>query len=625
MMGLLRYLVCFAFAPYRIICALSALMTRMFWLLSGLLFHPLVQPFLIAGFPVYSGYDFYFNTRPDLGGYLLLNVVWFVIVYLMAVVSHLWLRSARAKELSMMPESSVPGSEYFTAKYPPACQFSIYVTGSKKILFGSGVRIGDYLVTCEHVVRDQSLVYAYKWSGMRDKVLREEWSEHVLSWKLIDSDLVVARMPHGFLQGLKSATVKPLDCVRYAQITSGHQHQNSSTGLLEPSADNIFGMVCYKGSTRPGFSGSAYMVGDCVVGLHAGGGVLNYAFSASYVSSLLNRPEITPTAAIRKALKYARRGDVQVSATGDPDEVQVRVGGRYFWVGHDDLDFLQDDLRPFFEEDDYGDYLPRRRRGNRQDYIQESATGKDEVAEEELADQSSIRRDVEEGELVAQVSTVVSSVAGSVCNQAGNSDSPQEIGGSSSLDLVMDQVIDCQNITTERIQSFLESKWKDMDGLKDQFAKFMTLLESIPNSGNKPLMDMMTSLTTRLERLERSLQPQTLSPSGNLNGTQRVTDLIGGSELCSDPSTSMPVPVLGNSVNTQQSQMHWVGMESDLTALKEWKLSNDSLSNDYLLRRELFRTSRNLTHDQMRILNKNLTSWWKSAKLRKKRASIPIQ
>lgn len=256
-------------------------------------------------------------------------------------LSSLWsayrARRERAEALrkfsGLKPESYKDDSPYFESAAPD-CQFSVWQDGSvagKRTLIGHGFRMEDYLVLPTHVLTSDSDAIIV--------VLRKHKAVNVVplktfKWKHVCADCSVAKIPNGIELQLKKASVGPYWGRPMVNISTNFPGSNSSIGQLLPSS---FGVLEYTGSTRPGFSGAVYMLESKAVGMHLGGGVANLAYSTSYLKSLIVRLESSEMAALRNALKKARKDDVTWTTCGNPDEVEVHIHGRYFRVDYDEF------------------------------------------------------------------------------------------------------------------------------------------------------------------------------------------------------------------------------------------------------------------------------------------------
>nr|UGO57115.1 MAG: hypothetical protein 2 [Riboviria sp.] len=198
---------------------------------------------------------------------------------------------------------------------------------AKWVYVGNGFRTEHGFVTANHVL--EGMKYARISSGEQSKVVK------VTSFRRKLNNLDIALLPLSdtvrldFLTQSKlvSTEVPAMNC------TCGDGTQQSF-GEVRPGP--TFGMVTYRGSTRPGFSGAPYAVNRQVYGMHVGTSGDNMGISAPYLSFVLKRAMYRN----EDSDDYMREivmGDTDYDTchTGNPDEITIKHKGRYYVVDRD--------------------------------------------------------------------------------------------------------------------------------------------------------------------------------------------------------------------------------------------------------------------------------------------------
>lgn len=241
------------------------------------------------------------------------------------------------------PESFRAGSAYsdMPVESLPGSIFSVYSRNSLGVLnyVGSGFRMNDNIYTAKHVL-DAAL-------RLGSVVLKKGDIEiNTPAWVEVYQDIAAAPYSGG-VTGLQLRAAKP------AQITCGNQgvaisclpNQNASFGSLTYCESPIF---VYNGSTRGGFSGcpiyESISKNSPILGIHLAGGAQNLCVSAQFLS-LLTLKSLTPYKDIvresvgedsgERLLKSAVRSQVKLHPSGDPDEVIVEIGRKFYQVDKD--------------------------------------------------------------------------------------------------------------------------------------------------------------------------------------------------------------------------------------------------------------------------------------------------
>lgn len=267
------------------------------------------------------------------------------------------------REFNLKPESVRPDSEFFESNCPD-CQFAVFVDfDNTKKLIGHGFRFEDQLIMPAHVLG----VFPEKLWITKGRRVESGWyydnmvRASKFNWVSLMADVVIAKIGEQQIPGLKKAKVTPYWGNPMVSISTCFDTKNSSIGPMKQSS---FGMLEYAGSTRSGFSGAVYMLENKVAAMHLGGGVANVAVAASYLATLAFQPESSEVAALRNALKRARKEEIQWSTTGDPDLVQVHVRGRYYRVDREEFDEVYAEQQDRYEQqqEEYEEKAARKKR-----------------------------------------------------------------------------------------------------------------------------------------------------------------------------------------------------------------------------------------------------------------------
>lgn len=514
-----------------------------------------------------------------------------------------WLR-----DFNMSPESMRAGSELYT-QLPERFQCGLYrMEGSTKVFLGSATRIGDWLVACKHSLVDSMEPYTLilQVNGQNplvaqtvQPILSETRSSQYLgSWHEVGSDIAAARIQNP-IPGLAKAEVGPVASATHvraksARTVAGKYQQNSSVGMIEDFWDGkAFGMLSYKGSTIGGFSGAVYLFGNRVLGIHAGGGSINYGFAAAWIKAHLDhldrklaKPGVvteSPTGvALRRALQRAKFSDVEVSNTGDPDEIQVKVGGRYFIMDAEEFAELRADetYGDYFDSNEEREVKSRRSRRHREVYEDWEPENDPKAQPEPL------------GKLEYPDFDDLESVSSSGSGNGLSHPALLSQGG--------DKDIVCPPQPMSETQSS-PSVPLDISGLQAAIEKLSARLESMPASGWKPLADMMESFDRKLSRLNQNLAPKTQS-SGIVNQCPAKEDGVDGSSSASQPSNGQVRPASEPSKDTPTLEVPWDGMDLHARMYWQWRSSKNRSSVEYGRLRDEFLIGMGLTDAQRAYL-----------------------
>ncbi|APG75958.1 hypothetical protein 1 [Wenling sobemo-like virus 1] len=166
-------------------------------------------------------------------------------------------------------------------------------------------------------------------------------------FELVKTDVVVCPLveSHRKILAVKDADFRP-------SFRNGAFAQMRTTPLMDPDAhmvkpgcvvqgkvqpNDMFGMVSFSGSTRPGMSGGGYYVDGALVAMHLCGGLSNMGVSMGFVMESVARPEadLDTYEWLMKSAEY--EDGFEWDNTHDPSLVIVKdVNNRYHEV---DLDY----------------------------------------------------------------------------------------------------------------------------------------------------------------------------------------------------------------------------------------------------------------------------------------------
>nr|QXV86571.1 hypothetical protein [Solemoviridae sp.] len=212
----------------------------------------------------------------------------------------------------------------------PKCQFMIGDFSNGTFTgYGNGVRIGDHAVFPGHVWADCDS----KTIAFYDRSLLQLTVDNV-DLIDIDTDLVALKLTER--QWSVLGTVKPRiahEAHRQFASVMGVFGKGTTGNLTDDPS--VFGKVNYAGTTKAGYSGSAYMVQGQLAGIHCHGGAVNGGYSASYVYvTLMHYAKEVPEdsedflrATIEKGVRLRVDGNWK-----DLDTVRIKKGHRYMIV-----------------------------------------------------------------------------------------------------------------------------------------------------------------------------------------------------------------------------------------------------------------------------------------------------
>lgn len=214
-----------------------------------------------------------------------------------------------------------------------------YKQGNEFVKMGWGVRMHDYLVTPEHVIATVLAV-----TGGEMIWLMSNGRIHSVSVKNAiypDTDVAMVKCTESEFSvfGLGKISIEhTISELNGETVQIVGLDGKGTTGVLRHT--NMFGMVSYDGTTKAGYSGSPYVKGSRVLGIHVCGGKLNRGYSASYLNMLINKmekienesPDYIEAVMKRKGRKAFKLSGIQ------HEEVQIRIDGRYHTFQREDMD-----------------------------------------------------------------------------------------------------------------------------------------------------------------------------------------------------------------------------------------------------------------------------------------------
>jgi hypothetical protein len=180
-------------------------------------------------------------------------------------------------------ESLVAGSEMTKAQIPSCqAQFVVELEGGDKKIVGSALRIANRFFFPTHLLTypGKAVVTAYCVKGEKeykvDLAKCQEMLTDVTCTAVLEESVFSVLGVSKPSIGLVAAKIT--DTVRLVSSTG-----MSSLGCLNADVSRGFGTLVYNGSTVKGCSGSAYMSGGRLVGMHMCGGTVNQGIMAMYL------------------------------------------------------------------------------------------------------------------------------------------------------------------------------------------------------------------------------------------------------------------------------------------------------------------------------------------------------
>nr|UGO57363.1 MAG: hypothetical protein 2 [Riboviria sp.] len=250
------------------------------------------------------------------------------------------------------PEAVLSYSKIVNVPVYPSSLVKIYRVdpsfSDKIALVGMGAWVDTYILTAAHVLdAANSKVIHIANANVPGNWIRINTEQFE---RVADQDIAILRMKkyNDVLKITKAKT--PGTALAGTQITTIYgKDLKASSGVLRPES---FGLVVYRGSTLPGYSGSPYMVGNVAYGMHISStNEAGYGFDMSYIQTLVMH---MPTSPRLEASEDFLLGEIIKSATRTGkkykyqqfgmDDVIVRFNGKYLMYDREDYQRLQDYL-----------------------------------------------------------------------------------------------------------------------------------------------------------------------------------------------------------------------------------------------------------------------------------------
>lgn len=283
-------------------------------------------------------------------------------------------RLAPQQGMILEPEAYRPENPY-VALASPSWQVSLWAkVGENYTLIGHANRMANHLVANWHVLNVAPLDTIYA-TVLRPGKEIVRVPVALLTWRTVVGDIAAASLDEAkiYLPGVTNAKVRHVEGKEALQIATDFPTCNGSNGLVQNHPD-VWGMLSFTGSTRPGFSGASYYSGKQMYGIHTFGGIENQGYSASYVMNQLKRVESSDYLALIDMLE---RSDDRRYKTRrvDPESVEVYYRGRYFFIEPEEYMDLED--RYELEDYETGAHKPRVKKHRRQSYSDEESEAGD--------------------------------------------------------------------------------------------------------------------------------------------------------------------------------------------------------------------------------------------------------
>lgn len=219
------------------------------------------------------------NSMPSANKVIAASVV---VVAATASAGYIWHRRRKLRELTVSvdplrttPEGAIQGSPILEGGRVPGGQVKLAIRkGNELMIVGSGLRMEDHLVTPTHNVMSGMELYMIT---ERERIRIDTAQEVMLA-----ADVSAFPVPEASwaLAGVSRIKMAPLASEKTVTITSGCD-QTYTIGRLRSTQP--MGRVHYIASTKPGYSGSAYMDGQSCVGMHNHGGAMAGGYEILYL------------------------------------------------------------------------------------------------------------------------------------------------------------------------------------------------------------------------------------------------------------------------------------------------------------------------------------------------------
>lgn len=220
---------------------------------------------------------------------------------------------------------------------PPKNQCKIgYWREGEFVVLGSALRFGLNLVMLDHVAGGDPQTSVEKFAYGKQGYLSLKGREP----DILDTDLMRLKLTEAEFSKIGIATTIIKTVPENGSFASCVGPLGKGTaGNIRHDAQ-VFGRLVYSGTTKYGYSGSAYSMAGGMVGIHQTGGAINSGYDAGYVACLLAilDKEVSESSKQWLEAQYRAGRKIKWAYTGDPDSVQVRIAGKYTIVQRESLE-----------------------------------------------------------------------------------------------------------------------------------------------------------------------------------------------------------------------------------------------------------------------------------------------
>lgn len=190
---------------------------------------------------------------------------------------------------------------------------------------GCAIRMGNWLVMPSHV-----------YAAVEKPCVKGRQSSVDISQKEyvdLDTDLIGLKLGNQTLSVIGLADIGCYNDIPKQGAFSSICGSGSlgTTGVVRLDS-SVFGRVTYDGTTVAGYSGSPYMAGTSLIGIHTSGGVVNGGYAAGYVKTVLQTIDKDRLESSEDWLQNIYRDGQEIwidPKWNDIDEVRIQVGGRF--------------------------------------------------------------------------------------------------------------------------------------------------------------------------------------------------------------------------------------------------------------------------------------------------------
>lgn len=186
-----------------------------------------------------------------------------------------------SRRVRRWPESIKIGSELFSSQWP---KFQLIIwdkDGAAYKPIACAFRVSDYVITASHCLVDPKTV----------ALSTDVGDVCVLDYETVynaDELAIIKIHPTFFTENKVAAAKLSPDIDGVVRVTGCDVKTATSCGILKPTT--TFSLLSYSGTTKPGFSGAPYIVGDTkIVAMHiCGGADGNLCIQGSYIKLIMS-------------------------------------------------------------------------------------------------------------------------------------------------------------------------------------------------------------------------------------------------------------------------------------------------------------------------------------------------